>query len=77
MEKINKENEKYLKEKYKNENTLFATERVSPDGLDLIAYDITEIQTKTKDKFYKYISKNGLNEEDFEMDRVTLIEIDL
>lgn len=73
----NEDNEKYLKEKYNNKNTLFIKEEVCPNGLDLVAYDITEIKTETKEEFYNYISGNGLNEEDFEMDRVTLIEIDL
>lgn len=77
IEKINEENEKYLKEKYNNKNTLFVTESIAPNGLDLVAYDITEIKTKTKEEFYNYITENGLDEENFEMDRVTLIEIDL
>ena len=73
----NEDNEKYLKEKYNNKNTLFVKEKLSSNGLDLVAYDISEIKTETKEEFYNYISENGLNEEDFEMDRVTLIEIDL
>lgn len=73
----NSDNEKYLKEKYNNNNTLFIKEKLSSNGLDLVAYDITEIKTETKEEFYNYISENRLDEECFEMDRVTLIEIDL
>lgn len=73
---VNTKNEKYLREKYNN-NTLFISEKVEPNGLDLVAYDITEIKTETAKEFYSYILKNGLDEESFEMDRVTLIEIDL
>lgn len=77
ISKYKEYNEKYLKEKYNNKNTLFVKEKLSSNGLDLVAYDITEIKTETKEEFYNYISENGLNEEDFEVDRVTLIEIDL
>ncbi|AHC94122.1 hypothetical protein T548_0044 [Lactococcus phage phiL47] len=77
MKKRNLENEKYLKEKYNNENILFIEEEICPNGLDLVAYDITNLNVKNKNDFRNYISKNGLDDENFEMDRVTLIEIDL
>ena len=77
MKKRNSDNEKYLKEKYNNKNTLFIEEEVCPNGLDLVAYDITDLNVSNKKEFRNYISKNGLDDENFEMDRVTLIEIDL
>lgn len=68
-------NEKYLKEKYNNENTLFIKEKICPNGLDLVAYDITGLPVKTEKEFFKYVSDSGQDEESYELDRVTLIEI--
>lgn len=76
-ERINLDNESYLKNKYDNTKTLFITDRMKPNGLDLVAYDISKLNVKTPKEFHKFISENGLDEESYEMDRVTLIEIDL
>lgn len=75
--RINLDNESYLKNKYDNTKTLFITDGMEPNGLDLVAYDISKLDVRTPNEFHKFISDNGLDEESYEMDRVTLIEVDL
>lgn len=62
-----------------NENILIGLDSLSieSDGMDLVAYDITNLQETPKNvkHFHDIITKYGLDEEVFEIDRVSLINI--
>lgn len=52
---------------------------VEDTGIDLVVYDVTEMIEKPEDieSFKEIVNENGLDEESFEIDRVTLVKSSL
>jgi len=57
---------------------IIEVESVPGNGIDLVLYDVTEVEYHfdSVDEFHEYCGKQGYNEEDFEIDRVTLVQVD-
>ena len=59
------------------ENILIGIDYLEDNGADLVVYDTTELLTTVYDfeEFIQVIDENGLDEEEFEIDRTTLVKI--
>lgn len=76
--RIEIDNVNYLFEIYKGEeNILIGIDYLEDNGADLVVYDTTELLTTVYDfeEFIQVIDENGLDEEEFEIDRTTLVKI--
>lgn len=76
--RIEIDNVNYLFEIYKGEeNILIGIDYLEDNGADLVVYDTTELLATVYDfeEFIQVIDENGLDEEEFEIDRTTLVKI--
>lgn len=76
--RIEIDNVNYLFEIYKGEeNILIGIDYLEDNEADLVVYDTTELLTTVYDfeEFIQVIEENGLDEEEFEIDRTTLVKI--
>lgn len=79
-DRIEIENVNYLFERYKSrENILIGVDYLSVEdkGIDLVVYDTTNMLTEVGsfEDFIAVVDENGLDEEEFEVDRVTLVRM--
>lgn len=76
--RIEIDNVNSLFEIYKGEeNILIGIDYLEDNEADLVVYDTTELLTTVYDfeEFIQVIEENGLDEEEFEIDRTTLVKI--
>ena len=72
--RIEVENMNYIHNTYGGAHVILDVDYLDGNGMDLVVYDIDSLNVvKTAEDFHRYISEHGMDEESFEVERVTLV----